>query len=96
MVLFNGPVEKKSFLKNKYLGITEYLAEKTNSKNPVMLIYNKKISVSPITTHLPLKYVAQNISKNKIIKNIKSINNFYKEFLKKKTKNCCPWTKPSL
>ena len=86
MVLFNGPVEKKSFLKNKYLGITEYLAEKTNSKNPVMLIYNKKISVSPITTHLPLKYVAQNISKDKIIKNIKSINNFYKEFLKKKPK----------
>ena len=24
-----------------------------------MLIYNKKLAVSPITTHLPLKYVAK-------------------------------------
>ena len=68
VVLLNGPVNKKTFLKKKYLGITEYLAKKTNSKNPVMLIYNKKLSVSPITTHLPIKYVSKNINKNKIIK----------------------------
>ena len=46
-----------------------------------MLIYNKKISVSPITTHLPIKYVSKHINKFKIIKNIRSINNFYKKFL---------------
>ena len=46
-----------------------------------MLIYNKKISVSPITTHLPIKYVSKHINKFKIIKNIRSINNFYKRFL---------------
>ncbi len=51
-----------------------------------MLIYNKKISVSPITTHLPVKYIARNISKNKIIKNIKKINFFYGKYLKKKPK----------
>ena len=28
----NGPISKKSFLKGKYNGITEYLAKKTNSK----------------------------------------------------------------
>ena len=39
--LINGPISKKSFLKGKYNGITEYLAKKTNSKDPVMLIYNK-------------------------------------------------------
>ena len=54
-------MNKKTFLKKKYLGITEYLAKKTNSKNPVMLIYNEKLSVSPITTHLPIKYVSKNI-----------------------------------
>ena len=75
----NGPINKKSFLKKKYLGVTEYLAKKTNSKNPVMLIYNNKISVSPITTHLPIKHVVNNLNKSKIIKNIKLINNFYKK-----------------
>ena len=82
--LFNGPINKKTFLNKKYLGITEYLAKKTGSKNPVMLIYNKKISVSPITTHLPIKHVTKNINKLKIIKNTKSIDNFYKKYFKKK------------
>ena len=84
MALINGPVDKKTFLNNKYLGVTEYLAKKTGSKNPVMLIYNKKISVSPITTHLPIKYVSKHINKNKIIKNVRSINSFYKKKFKKK------------
>ena len=72
IVLVNGPIDKKKFLNNKYLGVTEYLAKKTNSKNPVMLIYNKNISVSPITTHLPIKYVSKHINKSKIIENIRS------------------------
>ena len=84
--LFNGPVNKRTFLKKKYLGITEYLAKKTNSTNPVMLIYNKKLSVSPITTHLPLKDVSRNINKSVIIKKVKSINNFFVKNLKKKPK----------
>ena len=79
--LFNGPINKKTFLNKKYLGITEYLAKKTGSKNPVMLIYNKKISVSPITTHLPIKQVSKNINKKSIMQKIALINNFYKTFL---------------
>ena len=86
IALLNGPVNKKTFLKKKYLGITEYLAKKTNSKNPVMLIYNKKFSVSPITTHLPIKYVSKNINKSKIIKKVKSINSFFIKNLNKKPK----------
>ena len=43
-----------------------------------MLIYNKKLSVSPVTTHLPIKQVAKKINKKKIILKIKLINNFYK------------------
>ena len=34
----------KNLLK-RYSGITEYLSQKTNSKNEIMLIYNDKISV---------------------------------------------------
>ena len=85
--LINGPVSKKNFLKGKYLGITEFLANKTNTKkNFAMLIYNKKISVSPITTHLPLKSVSKFISKNTIINNVKIIVKFYKKYFKKNPK----------
>ena len=65
IALINGPISKKYFLNKKYLGVTEYISKKTKSKNQVMLIYNDEISVSPITTHLPLKFVAKNINKKK-------------------------------
>jgi len=75
----NGPISKKYFLKGKTLGITEYLAKKTKQKDKVgMLIFNKNLSVSPITTHLPLKNVHKEISKQKIYMQVKLINNFYK------------------
>ena len=85
-IIINGPVSKKTFLKKKYLGITEYLSEKTNSINEVMLIYNNKFSVSPITTHIPIKYVAKNIKQNKIENNIMKLLQFYKEVLNRNIK----------
>ena len=61
--LINGPISKKNFLKNKYAGMTEYFASKTGNKNKeVMLIYNRNLSVSPITTHLPLKKIFTRIT----------------------------------
>ena len=85
--LINGPISKKNFLKEKYLGITEYLAVKTKRKNKVaMLIYNKKLSVSPLTTHLPLKLVSKTITKKKIIDQVKLIDQFYKTEMKKRPK----------
>ena len=85
--LINGPISKKHFLRGKSLGITEYLAKKTKKNNNVaMLIYNKKLSVSPITTHLALKDVHKNISKQKIYTHIKLITEFYKKNLKRKPK----------
>ncbi|WP_023648171.1 4-hydroxythreonine-4-phosphate dehydrogenase PdxA [Candidatus Pelagibacter ubique] len=75
----NGPISKKSFLNKNYLGITEYLTKKTNSKKTAMLIYNKNLSVCPLTTHLPLKMVAKKISKDLIYEKVSLINNFYKK-----------------
>ena len=77
--LINGPISKKHFLKSKYLGITEYLAKKTNTKNYAMLIYNEKLSVSPITTHLPIRQISKKIKYKEIIKKIILINNFIKK-----------------
>ena len=51
-----------------------------------MLIYNEKISVSPLTTHVPIKYVSKMISKRRIVKNVQLINKFYKKMLKKEIK----------
>ena len=85
-VLINGPISKKTFLNKKFLGITEYVGHKTKSKNPVMLIYNEKLAVSPLTTHVPLKNVTKLVKKRKIIKDTIKINNFYKLFFKKKPK----------
>jgi 4-hydroxythreonine-4-phosphate dehydrogenase len=51
-----------------------------------MLIYNKKLSVSPITTHLPLKEVHKHISKKKIINQVKLIKQFYINEFKKDPK----------
>ena len=75
----NGPISKKSFLRGKTLGITEYLAKKTKSNEVVMLIFNKNLSVSPLTTHLALKDVHKKITKQKIYKQVNLINNFYKK-----------------
>ena len=81
--MINGPISKKNFLKKEFLGITEYLAHKTKQKKFAMLIYNKNLSVCPITTHLPLKDVSKNITKSKIINQAKLIHSFYKKKFKK-------------
>lgn len=82
--LINGPVSKKHFLQNKFLGITEYLAKKTKIISDfAMLIYEKNLSVCPITTHLPLKAVSKNLSKKKIISKAELIKNFFIKNFKK-------------
>ena len=81
--LINGPINKKKILKRKFLGITEYLDFKTKSKgNVAMLIYNKNLSVSPLTTHLPLREVHKHMNKMKIINHVKLITKFYKKRFK--------------
>ena len=45
-----------------------------------MLIYNSKISVCPITTHLPINDISKKLNKSLIKDKITLINNFYKKF----------------
>ncbi len=66
--------------------MTEYLSNKTNSNNVSMIIYNKSLSVSPLTTHLPVKYVSKKITKTQIIKKVKTISSFWFKRFKKKPK----------
>ena len=77
--LINGPINKKNFLNKKYLGITEYLANNFDVQSTAMLIYNKNLSVCPVTTHLPLKMISNKINAGLIYNKIKLINSFYKK-----------------
>ena len=51
-----------------------------------MLIYNKELSVCPVTTHLPIKQVTNKINRDIIVQKITLINDFYKKFFKFKPK----------
>ena len=75
----NGPINKKRFLNKKFLGMTELISKRFNKKNIGMLIYNKNLSVSPVTTHLPVKLIAKKISKELVYKKLVLINNFFKK-----------------
>ena len=84
--LVNGPITKKTFLEKKYLGLTEYISKNYNVKKNAMLIFNKKLSVCPLTTHLPIKSVTKNIKRQNIIEKVKLIDAFFKKTLNKKPK----------
>ena len=62
--------------------MTEFFASKVGKKDKeVMLIYNRKLSVSPVTTHFPLKKIFNKIStKKKLLSNVLTINSFYKKY----------------
>jgi len=76
----NGPISKKNFLNKKFPGITEYIASKVGTKKYAMLIYNKNLSVCPLTTHIPLKKVAKKITKKNIHDKVSLITTFYKKY----------------
>ena len=84
--LINGPISKKNFLKKKFIGITEFFAKKFEQQKVAMLIYNKELSVSPITTHLPIKNVSSKITEKLIWEKIILIDNFYRKYIRLKPK----------
>ena len=88
-IVINGPISKKHFLQSKYPGITEYIFDKSKYKNsprPVMMLFNKELTISPITTHIPLKNVSKKINQNIILSSILTINYFYRKYFKHKPK----------
>ena len=83
--LINCSIDKK-LLKKRKIGVTEFLASKCKIKDnsEVMLIRNKNLSVSPITTHIDIKEIQKKLKSSIIVKKIKIINNWhYKKFGKK-------------
>ena len=76
----NCPINKFETFGLKSIGVTEFLAKKEKVLGKeAMLIYNKSLSVSPITTHIKIKNVSKKITKKIIIDKSLTINNFYKK-----------------
>ena len=85
--IINCPINK-NLLNEGQMGVTENLAFKCGIKNKseVMLIRNKNISVSPITTHIDVKDISKQIKKETIIIKIRTINKWFKRLFKRKPK----------
>ena len=83
--LINCPINKSLIDRSKKIGVTEFLASKCEIKDgsELMLIYNKKLSVTPITTHIDIKNVPKKISSKLIIKKMFTLNQQYKKLFKK-------------
>lgn len=65
--LHKGIINDSLLLKSaKFSGHTEYLAELSNTDNVVMMLLNKHMRVALATTHLPLKDVANEITKESL------------------------------
>ena len=85
--LINCPINK-IHLNIKFHGATEFFASKCSIKDnsEVMLINAKKLSVSPITTHVDVKNISKKLNTRLIVNKIKTIDFWFKKFLKKKPK----------
>tara|TARA_B100001093_G_C26795717_1_gene1000987 strand:- start:798 stop:1766 length:969 start_codon:yes stop_codon:yes gene_type:complete len=86
--IINCAINKNLIKSSKKIGVTEYLASKCSIKknSEIMMIFNKKLSVVPITTHVSIKDVSKKIRSKLIIKKIISLNENYKKIFNNKPK----------
>lgn len=76
--LINCPINKTEIFDNKDIGVTEFLAKKEGVYGQeAMLIYNQKLSVVPVTTHIKVKNIAKQLSKRLLINKSITINKFF-------------------
>jgi 4-hydroxythreonine-4-phosphate dehydrogenase len=66
--LVTCPISKEAINKAGFLysGHTEYLADCTGIKEPVMMLLNEDLKFSLVTRHVPLKEVSSQLSRDKI------------------------------
>ena len=85
--MINCPIDKKLLGKNNK-GVTEFLASKCKIKDgtEVMLISNRYLSVSPLTTHIKIKDVNKRIFPKIIIKKIATIDKWFRKIYRKRPK----------
>ena len=66
--LVTGPINKSNIQSDKFNfpGQTEYITEASGGTNSLMMMVGESLKVGLVTTHLPLKDVANNITKKNV------------------------------
>lgn len=82
--MVTAPVNKEIINKAgyKFFGHTEYLAQKFACEKVVMMLANPLMKVALLTTHLPLKDVAAEVTGENIQQKLQIIISFFKEYYK--------------
>jgi len=76
--MITAPIQKSAIISAGYTnfsGHTEYLAKKTDSDLTVMMLTSEKIKIVPLTTHIPISKLLDNINQEKIIHTLQIIEN---------------------
>ncbi len=75
-VLVTAPINKDNIQSEKFNfpGHTEFLAQRFNSKNYLMLMVSEIMKVGLVTTHLPISKVAEYITRDTILSKLRIIS----------------------
>lgn len=75
-VLVTAPINKKAMNMANFphSGHTEYLTQQAGKQGSLMLMVNDTLRVGLVTTHIPVKDIAQNITKEQVLKKIKMMH----------------------
>jgi 4-hydroxythreonine-4-phosphate dehydrogenase len=78
--LVTSPISKEAIHKAGYTvpGHTEFLADRTSTKDFLMILVSGKLRVGLVTGHIPLNDVADQIRKNLIVRQIRTLNHSLK------------------
>jgi len=70
--LVTCPISKEAINKAgfAYAGHTEYLSERTHTRDSVMMLLNKRLKFSLVTRHIPLRKVSSRINQESLYKTI--------------------------
>ncbi len=86
--IINCPINKQLLKYSKKIGVTEFLASKCKiyDGSEVMMIYNKRLSIVPLTTHINIKDVPKYIKSDLIIKKVETLEKNFRKLFRKKPK----------
>ncbi len=75
-VLITAPINKHTIQSDmfNFPGHTEYLKEKTNSEEVLMLMIGEKMKIGVVTGHIPIKDVAKAINEDAILSKLRLLN----------------------
>ena len=89
LAIVTGPISKENIISidKAFSGHTEYIQQRTKSDEVLMLLASDQLKVALATTHIPLKKVANKITKELVINKATTLNQGLKQKFKIKNPN---------